>query len=49
MSNPLVVSPDQTPAPLKMVGEEVTVLASAGQTDSDEIAAHGLNVPVPSP
>lgn len=37
MSNPLVVSPDQAPAPLKVVGEEITVLASAGQTGSYEI------------
>ena len=37
MSNPLVVSPDQAPAPLKMVGEEITVLASGEQTGSYEI------------
>jgi quercetin dioxygenase-like cupin family protein len=37
MSNPLVVSPDRAPAPLKMVGEEVTVLASGEQTGSYEI------------
>ena len=37
MSNPLVVSPDQAPAPLKMVGEEITVLASGSQTGSYEI------------
>jgi quercetin dioxygenase-like cupin family protein len=37
MSNPLVVSPDQAPAPLKLAGEEITVLASAEQTASYEI------------
>jgi quercetin dioxygenase-like cupin family protein len=37
MSNPIVVSPAQAPAPLKMVGEEVTVLASGDQTGSYEI------------
>ena len=37
MPNPLVVSPDQAPAPLQMVGEEITVLASAEQTGSYEI------------
>jgi len=37
MSVPLVVSPDKAPAPLKMVGEEITVLASAEQTGSYEI------------
>jgi quercetin dioxygenase-like cupin family protein len=37
MSNPLVVSPDQAPAPLKMVGEDITVLASGEQTGSYEI------------
>jgi quercetin dioxygenase-like cupin family protein len=37
LSNSLVVSPDQAPAPLKMVGEEITVLASAEQTGSYEI------------
>ena len=37
MSNPLVVSADQAPAPLKMVGEEITVLASREQTGSYEI------------
>jgi quercetin dioxygenase-like cupin family protein len=37
MSSPLVVSADQAPTPLKMVGEEVTVLASAEQTGSYEI------------
>ena len=37
MSNPLVVAPDRAPAPLKMVGEEVTVLASGEQTGSYEI------------
>ena len=37
MSTPIVVSPDQAPAPLKIVGEEVTVLASGEQTGSYEI------------
>jgi quercetin dioxygenase-like cupin family protein len=37
MSKPLVISLDQAPAPLKMVGEEVTVLASNAQTGSYEI------------
>jgi quercetin dioxygenase-like cupin family protein len=37
MPSPLVVSPDQAPAPLKMVGEEVTILASGEQTGSYEI------------
>jgi quercetin dioxygenase-like cupin family protein len=37
MPNHLIVSPDRAPAPLKMVGEEITVLASAIQTGSYEI------------
>ncbi len=37
MPKPLVVSADQAPAPLKMVGEEVIVLASGAQTGSYEI------------
>jgi quercetin dioxygenase-like cupin family protein len=37
MSNPLVVPADQRPAPLKVVGEEITVLASSEQTGSYEI------------
>src|SRR5258708_22625189 len=37
VSTPLVVSPDGASAPLKMVGEEITVLASAEQTGSYEI------------
>jgi quercetin dioxygenase-like cupin family protein len=37
MTTPLVVSPDQAPAPLMMVGEEITVLASSEQTGSYEI------------
>ena|SRR5258708_264569 len=37
MSIPLVVSPDKVSPPLKMVGEEITVLASAEQTGSYEI------------
>ena len=37
MPKPLVVTADQAPAPLKMVGEEVIVLASGAQTGSYEI------------
>src|SRR3954463_1494191 len=37
MPSPLIVSPDQTPAPLGVVGEEITVLATAAQTGSYEI------------
>ena len=37
MPNPLVVTLDQAPSPLKMVGEEVTILASGAQTGSYEI------------
>ena len=37
MPKPLIVSLDQAPAPLKMVGEEVVVLASGAQTGSYEI------------
>jgi quercetin dioxygenase-like cupin family protein len=37
MSSPLVVSADQASAPLKVVGEEITVLAAAEQTGSYEI------------
>jgi len=37
MSNPLVVAPEQAPAPLKIVGEEITILAPATQTGSYEI------------
>ena len=37
MSKPLVVSLDQAPAPLKIVGEEITVLAPAAETGSYEI------------
>jgi hypothetical protein len=37
MPTSLVISPDQAPAPLKMVGEEITVLASGEQTGSYEI------------
>lgn len=37
MSNPLVVSVDIVPAPLRMVGEQVTVLASGQETGSYEI------------
>src|SRR4051794_34589457 len=37
MSHSFVVSPDQPAAPLKMVGEQVTVLPSAEQPGSYEI------------
>jgi quercetin dioxygenase-like cupin family protein len=37
MPNPLVLSADQAPAPLAVVGEEITVLAPASQTGSYEI------------
>jgi quercetin dioxygenase-like cupin family protein len=37
MSNPLVVSANDAPSPLKVVGEEITVLASGEQTGSYEI------------
>jgi quercetin dioxygenase-like cupin family protein len=37
MSEPLVVFPDQGPAPLKVVGEEITVLAPGAATGSYEI------------
>ena len=37
MSQPLVISPDQRPAPLGIVGEQLTVLASGEQTGSYEI------------
>lgn len=37
MSNPLVVAADEAPSPLKVVGEEITVLASGEQTGSYEI------------
>jgi quercetin dioxygenase-like cupin family protein len=37
MSEPLVLSADQAPPPLKVVGEEITVLASGEQTGSYEI------------
>lgn len=37
MPKPFVVSADQAPAPLKVVGEEVTVLASGARTGSYEI------------
>lgn len=37
MPNPLIATPDRSPAPLKVVGEEVTVLASGEQTGSYEI------------
>ena len=37
MPTPLVVPADRAPAPLRMVGEEITVLASGEQTGSYEI------------
>ena len=37
MPKPLVVTADQAPAPLKVVGEEIVVLASGAQTGSYEI------------
>jgi quercetin dioxygenase-like cupin family protein len=37
MSEPLVVFPEQGPAPLKVVGEEITVLAPGSATGSYEI------------
>jgi quercetin dioxygenase-like cupin family protein len=37
MPNSLIVSPDQAPSPLKVVGEEITVLASGARTGSYEI------------
>ena len=37
MPKPLVVTLDQARSPLKMVGEEVTILASGAQTGSYEI------------
>lgn len=50
MSNPLVVSAHESPAPLKLVGEEVTVLASSEQTGSYEIfRQHGPEGSGPPP
>jgi quercetin dioxygenase-like cupin family protein len=37
MPQPLIVFPDQAPAPLKVVGEEITVLATGASTGSYEI------------
>ena len=37
MPEPFLVSPDRGPRPLKVVGEEITVLASGAQTSSYEI------------
>ena len=37
MPNPLIITPEQAPAPLKLVGEEITVLAPAERTGSYEI------------
>src|SRR3954468_17062114 len=34
---PFIVTPDQAPAPLKVVGEEITVLAAGAETGSYEI------------
>ena len=37
MPEPFLVPPDRAPCPLKVVGEEITVLASGAQTSSYEI------------
>jgi quercetin dioxygenase-like cupin family protein len=37
MSEPIVITAEHAPAPLKVVGEEITVLASGEQTGSYEI------------
>jgi quercetin dioxygenase-like cupin family protein len=37
MPKPIIIFPGQAPSPLKMVGEEVTVLASGTRTGSYEI------------
>lgn len=37
MSKPFIVTASEAPAPLKVVGEEITVLASGAQTGSYEI------------
>lgn len=37
MPTPLIVSPTEAPAALKLVGEELTILASGAQTGSYEI------------
>ena len=37
MSKPLIVAPADAPSPLKVVGEEITVLAPAASTGSYEI------------
>ncbi|MGH8995532.1 MAG: cupin domain-containing protein [Acidimicrobiales bacterium] len=37
MPNPLIVSPDQSPLQLNVLGAQIKVLASAGQTGSYEI------------
>lgn len=37
MQQPIIVDPDDTPRALNVVGEEITVLASAAQTGSYEV------------
>src|SRR5690242_14059274 len=37
MPSPLIISADQAPAPLEVVGEEITVLAPGSRTGSYEI------------
>jgi len=37
MPSPLIIPPDQAPAPLEVVGEEITVLAPGSRTGSYEI------------
>jgi quercetin dioxygenase-like cupin family protein len=37
MPSPLIVPPDQAPAPLEVVGEQITVLAPGSRTGSYEI------------
>jgi quercetin dioxygenase-like cupin family protein len=41
VSTPLVISAEKAPSPLKMVGEEIVVLASGEQTGSYEIFRQG--------
>jgi quercetin dioxygenase-like cupin family protein len=40
MANPFIVAPEQAPSPLKVAGEEITVLAPGGRTGSYEIFRH---------
>ena len=37
MSKPLIVTPEQAPVPLQLVGEEITILAAGEQTGSYEV------------